>query len=1388
MIYPASFTRTGAWRLQGLCALTILTVVALPGADTLSTNSNQGRTVSPQERLRLEDTFGKLPLRFEPNRGQAENRARFFSRGPGYRIAFTDTAADIALMTGNKQSVIRMTLEGAQPPRQIRTLEPLAGATNYFIKNDNARWKTNIPGYGRLRYDEVYAGIDLDYYGSQRRLEYDFTVSPGADPEAIRLRFEGVSGLRIDSTGDLLLETPAGPLRQHRPVVYQEIGGRRVAREGAYRIRDGVVSFAIGTYDRSAPLVIDPILSYSTFLGGASSDAAYAIAVDGSNNVYITGATISTDLSKPGAAQAGYGGAQDAFVAKLNASGGTVGYITYLGGTGEDTGTSIAVDSTGAAYVAGFTFSTNFPTSSPFQAANAGSADAFVAKLSANGDVLTYSSYLGGANDDRGLGIAIDSTGAAYVAGATASPNFPMAAPIVGAFAGGARDGFVSKIATGGGSLVFSTYLGGSGDDSATAVAANVTGVYVVGTTTSTNFPVAAAIRGTAAGGVDAFLTKLPLSGTTLTYSTYLGGTLDDRATAVAVDGTGAAFVAGWTFSTNYPTVSAAYGTFRGGIYDSFVTKVNAAGTGYDWSTFLGGNGEDYISGIAVDSTGAAAVTGYTSSSDFPLVSSSGAYYGNVTSGAFVARFAAGGASLNFGTYFGGATTDQAYGVAVDSSNAIYITGTTQNANFPAVAAYQSTLSGGSDAFVAKFVEGTPVTFTVDTNPTGLSVIVDGISAAAPRFFAWAASSTHTLDTNSPQVLINGTRYSFSSWSQGGAKSQTVTAGTSSASYTANFTTQYQLNVATIPASGGSVVASPSSADNYYNAGASVTLTATPVAGYSFAGFTGDVTGTSPLNVTMSAARNITATFACNYILSSNAASFDGSAGNGNFTITTGASCPFTASSNAAFLTINSGGAGPGTQTLSYSLAANTGTTSRTGVITILTGSTQYTFTVTQGPIPPASVSITTVPAGLQVVINGTTMNSPANAQFPPSTQVTISAPTVQGDASTRFVFSSWSDGGAQTHNVTIPATGSVVVTANFITQYKLNLVSSPSGSGTFTTNPTSTDGFFAPNTPVAVTAVPAVGAQFNGFSGALAGTTNPQTVTVTQPLTVTGTFTPQVCGSAYSLDPQTIAAPPEGGTFAVNVTTAAGCFWTTTLSNFFVTPFITINGAGQGAGSGSFTFTLQPNGSQNPRTGSINVQGQLVQVLQKGVLTPQPYTDVPSSHIFFDYIYLAGLFGEMTGCGGGNFCPDTVTTRARMAEFVIKAKLGNDFLYTTTPFFTDVPATHPQFSYIQKMKDLGITVGCSATEYCPNQPVTRGEISVFLIRGKLNIQTATQFPFNPTAYFTDMPANDSFFPFIQKMKDLGITAGCSTTTFCPGEPNTWGQIAVFIIRAFNTP
>jgi hypothetical protein len=255
-----------------------------------------------------------------------------------------------------------------------------------------------------------------------------------------------------------------------------------------------------------------------------------------------------------------------------------------------------------------------------------------------------------------------------------------------------------------------------------------------------------------------------------------------------------------------------------------------------------------------------------------------------------------------------------------------------------------------------------------------------------------------------------------------------------------------------------------------------------------------------------------------------------------------------------------------------------------------------------------------------------------------------------------------------------------------------------------------------------------------------------------------------------------------------VNITTGAGCFWAATLAASFVNPFVTLPAVTTGASNGSLQFTVAANATAFPRTASINIQGQLVQIVQKGVAVVQDFNDVPPTHVFFDFIELMKRYGISNGCTATTFCPDQVTTRAKMAEFVIKGKIGDDFLFNQTPFFTDVPATHAQFKYIQKMKELGITVGCTETTYCPDNPVTRGEMSVFLIRGKLNVQAPAEFTFNSTPYFQDVPGTHVFFPFVQKMKDLGITAGCTATAYCPADPNTLGQISVFVIRAFSTP
>src|SRR5438477_225730 len=423
--------------------------------------------------VRVMESYARLPLSFEANRGQMDSDVKFFSRGNGYCIFMTPTEAVLTLGGGSspqpkgpklresilaldpsvvaarprRTAVLRVKLAGANPKPQLTGEDEMPGTVNYFIGNDPRRWRTNIGTYAKVRYREVHPGIDLVHYGNRRQLEYDCVVAPGADPKAIRLGFEGAEKMEIDARGDLLLHTPEGDVRQHKPLIYPESDGTRTEVSGGYSLsRRNQVSFEVGKYDRGRPLIIDPTLSYSTYLGGSGSDVGNAIAVDSARNAYVTGATGSTDFPIASPFQAAIGGSSDAFVTKLNATGSALVYSTYLGGSSNDVGAGIAVDSAGNAYVTGYTASTNFPTASPFQAAIGGASDAFVTKLNATGLVLLYSTYLGGSSDDVAAGIAVDSAGNAYVAGAAGSTNFLTASSFQAARGGGLHDAFVTKI------------------------------------------------------------------------------------------------------------------------------------------------------------------------------------------------------------------------------------------------------------------------------------------------------------------------------------------------------------------------------------------------------------------------------------------------------------------------------------------------------------------------------------------------------------------------------------------------------------------------------------------------------------------------------------------------------------------------------------------------------------------------------------------------------------------------------------------------------------------------------------------------------------------------------------------------------------------------------
>jgi hypothetical protein len=832
---------------------------ASPNPESRIPNPVYGSAAQP----RLAEAYGKLPLSFEVNKGQTDSRVKFLSRGSGYSLFLTGNEAVLSLRkpgvrsqdsgfrrrkpgepnlgaahqgsadlafrsaafrgllrspeaelgtnsrtadpktgsalqgllgspasfqfpvsnfqtpaTNNEprttDALLRMKLVGANPNPKMVGMDELPGKSNYFIGNDPKKWRTNVPNYAKVKYANVYPGVDLVYYGNQGKLEYDFVVSPGADPNSIQLAInsdeqvgsgqkavgrtaqpqdpepESQSAidnrkssirapLHVNATGDLVVGTDYGEVIFHKPVIYQPAtynelrttnGGGRDLVEGQYVLRgNNRIAFRLSDYDRRRPVVIDPVLAYSTFLGGSDADVGIGIAIGASGNTYVTGLTASVDFpTTAGALQSKLGGGgYDAFVTKLNAAGSALLYSTYLGGSGEDFDLGIAVDASGNAYVTGFTDFSDFPTTAgAFQTTFGGGTDAFVSKLNATGSTLLYSTYLGGSGIDGPSGIAVDAAGNAYVTGDTQSSNFPTTP---GAFQTiyhvGNEDAFVSKLNATGSALVYSTYLGGNSLDEGHGIAVDASGhAYVTGVTGSSDFPTTPGAFQTSYGGHgNAFVSKLTPSGSALLYSTYLGGrenpALDyDAGSAITVDALGNAYVTGFTSSSDFPTTAGAFQTTYGGTGglgnpnsgDAFISKLNATGSALLYSTYLGGSDFDDGLGIAVDASGNAYVTGGTGSSDFPTTPGAlQSKFGGGGSDVFVTKLNTAGSALLYSTYLGGSGSEFGIllvsgGIAVDASGSIYVTGSTASSDFPTTPdPFQATFGGGyTDCFVAK--------------------------------------------------------------------------------------------------------------------------------------------------------------------------------------------------------------------------------------------------------------------------------------------------------------------------------------------------------------------------------------------------------------------------------------------------------------------------------------------------------------------------------------------------------------------------------------------------------------------------------------------------------------------------------------------------------------
>ena len=734
---------------------------------------------------RVRSNFAALPLAFEANQGQTDPQVKYMARGSGYTVFLTPNDAVFALHSFAPASSahapnpversrerlaqkpiddsISMKLAGGNSQPAITAQNELPGHSNYFIGRDPSQWQIGVKQYARVSYRDVYPGVDMAFHGQQRQLEFDFIVAPGASTAPIAFDISGARKISTDADGNLVLASKAGNVLLHKPVAYQEKNNTREPVDANFVVQaNNKIGFTLGNYDRSRELVIDPSVTYATFLGGNADDEANAIAIDGSGNAYVTGQTASGSTgtspfpTSTGAAYGTYqGGTSDAFVTKISADGQTLEYSTYIGGTQTDGGNAIAIDGSGNAYVAGATNSTpgnNFPIKGTVvQSSPQGGFDAFVLELDTTG-ALMFCTYLGGNGDDFAHGIAVDGSGV-YVVGGTASTNFPYTTTAgFQSTISGTSNGFVTKLSTDGSAFIYSSYLGGGTGDVANAVAIDSSNqAYVTGATynASNNFPTKNPLQpmcsGTASGcgGLyDAFVTVVDKAGTALVYSSFFGGTGDDQGFGIAVDGSGDVYVTGETksTSTSFPLHNPLYGTFKG-TQQAFVSEFNitSAGATAMYSTYLGGSTSQTGTSIAVDSNKNAYVTGQTNSTDFPTANPTQTNIGGGKD-AFVSEIAAAGGSLVFSTYLGGPQDENvplvgvALGaIAVDSSGAnIYVAGNTASSTFPVVNPEQQTYGGGIDAFIAKYSTGTSAgSFTIANGALSNTSGSPGVQATA---------------------------------------------------------------------------------------------------------------------------------------------------------------------------------------------------------------------------------------------------------------------------------------------------------------------------------------------------------------------------------------------------------------------------------------------------------------------------------------------------------------------------------------------------------------------------------------------------------------------------------------------------------------------------------
>jgi len=708
-------------------------------------------------------TLSRMPLHFVENKGQVSGEARFHLKrgemnlflapdGMIYQIlrdldpepadskkAIKPERHDSSIRVEN----IRTRFLGANPDVRLDGHNETGALMNFLNHGSGADPVQSVTArtFDEVLYTDLYPHVDLRVYGQEGALKYDYIVRPSGRVKDILIRYEGTTAVRLNDRGHLQIETSGGILEDRKPVAYQIVNGKKVEIPAAYMMTDDdTVGLQVGEYDRGLDLTIDPELIYSTFLGDVAADSGQAIAIDKNGYAYITGATYSTNFpTTSGAYDTSFNGQHDAFVTKLNPTGTAIVYSTFFGGSSYDKGIGIAVDGDGNVFVAGYTYSSDFPTTAgAYDSTHNGNYDAFVTKFNSLGSNLLYSTVLGGSLNDVANAIAIDLLGGVYVTGYTASANFPTTSGAFDTSLNGDYDGFVAKLNSTGTGLGFSTYLGGTAEDSSNAIAVSKNGnIFVTGYTRSTDFPTTTgAYQTTNKGYYDAFVSCLNSSGTGVLYSTYIGGTNEDKAYGIAVDSSENVFITGQNYYGGYPTTENAYDTTYNGGYDAFITKLNSSGSALTYSTYLGGTNTEYSADIVIDSSGNAYIAGYTNSTNFPTVAGSFDTTHNGDNDAFLTRLDATGSSLVYSTYLGDSAADLAYALAVDSSATAYLTGETFSRTFPVTSgAYDVSQNGNSDAFVTRIATNLQTPFiALSTQTLIFGATTAGVKTSSQSF------------------------------------------------------------------------------------------------------------------------------------------------------------------------------------------------------------------------------------------------------------------------------------------------------------------------------------------------------------------------------------------------------------------------------------------------------------------------------------------------------------------------------------------------------------------------------------------------------------------------------------------------------------------------------